>query len=110
MEAAGEPLIRNTRAQRGVRQIDVERQHRSDIQRRVGVRLQQGGHGGHFFLRRAAVSCSLSRTRYLSPSITVTSAWCSRRSSRVTIEAALGKTSFHFLNGRLVVRITDFRS
>lgn len=31
--------------------------------------------------------------------MTVTSAWCSRRSSMVAMQAALGKTSFHSLKG-----------
>jgi hypothetical protein len=34
----------------------------------------------------------------------------SKRSSSVTIQVALGKTSFHSLNGRLVVRMTGLRS
>ena len=42
--------------------------------------------------------------------MTVTSAWCSRRSSIVAMQAALGKTSFHSLKGLLVVRIRDFCS
>ncbi len=58
-------------------------------------------------LRRAAASCSLSRRRSLSPSMTVTSAWWVRRSRRLTMEVALGNTTFQFLNARLVVTMIE---
>src|SRR5450755_2295525 len=57
------PPILSTGAQGRVGQVYKERQDRGDIQCRVGCRIQQRRGGSHFFLRRAAVSCSLSRTR-----------------------------------------------
>src|SRR5580692_3648503 len=56
-------LVWNAGAQRRVRQVDVESQHRGDINRGVGVGIENRRGGSHFFLRRAAVSCSLSRIR-----------------------------------------------
>src|SRR5580692_7088333 len=56
-------LVWNAGAQRRVRQVDIEREHRGNIERGIGVRIENRRGVSHFFLRRAAVSCSLSRFR-----------------------------------------------
>ena len=58
VKLAGEGLVRRTRAQRSIGPVQVDCQHRGNI------------NGDYFFLWRAAVSCSLSRTRLRLPSIT----------------------------------------
>ena len=53
-------LVGNAGAQRCFRQVNVEHQHGGNLQGRIGVRIENQRGGSHFFLRRAAVSCSLS--------------------------------------------------
>jgi len=70
MRPPGLPVILKVCRQWRLRQFGV----RQDDSGHIGIHFGFWSGRSHFFLRRAAVSSSLSRTRYLLPSITVTSA------------------------------------